>query len=190
MKNKVFRSARTRNVEYFLTRFFAFAMTESDFTLRNTLQRAEERAPGTDGTRCSDARIAQNRAEDRETEKNAAFSDTHYQQIIPSSLPFPHKKDPEKGSKSPFFRGTSYAPSPVKHPIFGHGRLPFSRRFVARESEAERGGRPFDFHPLLPRSASARACQRKNFVFLFAFCSLIRTFAGEKREYYVLHTSY
>ena len=73
-------------------------------------------------------------------EKNAAFSDTHYQQIIPSPLPFPHKKDPEKGSKSPFFRGTSYAPSPVKHPIFGHERLPFSRRFVARESEVERGG--------------------------------------------------
>ena len=58
MKNKVFRSAWTRNVEYFLTRFFAFVMTESDFALRNTLQRVEERAPGTDGTRCSDARIA------------------------------------------------------------------------------------------------------------------------------------
>ena len=173
MKNKVFRSARTCNMEYFLTRFFAFAMTESDFTLRNTLQRAEERAPGTDGTRCSEARIAQNRAEDRETGKNAAFSNTHYQQIIPSPLPFPHKKDPEKGSKSPFFRGTSYAPSPVKHPIFGHGRLPFSRRFVARESEAERGGVPLTFILCSPARLPLGQSELKNFVFLFAFCSYL-----------------
>ena len=173
MKNKVFRSARTCNMEYFLTRFFAFAMTESDFTLRNTLQRAEERAPGTDGTRCSDARIAQNRAKDRETGKNATFSDTHYQQITPSSLPFSHKKDPEKGSKSPFFRGTSYAPSPVKHPIFGHGRLPFSRRFVARESEAERGGVPLTFILCSPARLPLGQSELKNFVFLFAFCSYL-----------------
>ena len=147
----------------------------------------------------------------------------HFRTLIINRLSHPHclfptKKTRKKGQKAPFSEGRRMRLrlSNIRFSDMDDCHSPVGSSPVRAKWK---GGRPFDFHPLLPRSASARACQRKNFVFLFAFCSLIRTsgyaegtsaracqrknfvflfafcslirtFAGEKREYYVLHTSY
>ena len=119
----------------------------------------------------------------------------HFRTLIINRLFHPHclfptKKTRKKGQKAPFSEGRRMRLrlSNIRFSDMDDCHSPVGSSPVRAKWKG--GGRPFDFHPLLPRSASARACQRKNFVFLFAFCSLIRTLAGEKREYYVLHTTY
>ncbi len=129
---------------------------------------------------------------------------------------FPTKKTRKKGQKAPFSEGrrmrlrlsnirfsdmddchSPVGSSSVRAKWKGGGvpltfilcspaRLPLEHVKGKTSSFFLHSARTSDF----VEGTSARACQRKNFVFLFAFCSLIRTFAGEKREYYVLHTSY